>query len=344
MTEIAFYDVKPYDRTFFDAFSTEFGFKLKYIESKLNEDSAVMAEGCGGVVAFVNDSIDKNTVLKLHSLGVRVLALRSAGYNNVDLKAAFGKIHVVRVPAYSPYAVAEHAMSLLLTLNRKTHRAFNRTREHNFALSGLMGFDLHGKTAGVIGTGKIGRVFIDICKGFGMKILAYDPFPIKEADVNYVTLDELYKSSDIISLHCPLTKDTHHIINYEALSLMRDGVYIINTSRGALIDTEALLDAIRNRKVGGVGLDVYEEEEEFFFEDFSDEVLKDDTLLRILSMPNVIVTGHQAFLTREALENIARTTLGNLRDYFDGNTLKNEVCYRCEKRDTCDKSHKEHCF
>lgn len=344
MKKIAFFDTKPYDKTYFDAFSPEYGFEIKYIESKLNPHSAVMAEGCDGVVAFVNDTVDAEVINKLHLLGIRVLAMRSSGYNNVDFRAAFGKIHVLRVPAYSPYAVAEHAAALLLALNRKIHRAFNRTREHNFALSGLTGFDLHGKTAGVVGTGKIGRVFVDICKGFGLNVIAYDPFPAKDLDIEYVSLDELFSRSDIISLHCPLTKETHHIIDARALSLMKEGVYIINTSRGALIDTEALLEAIRKRRVGAVGLDVYEEEADVFFEDFSDEILKDDLLLRLLSMPNVIVTGHQAFLTKEALENIARTTLDNLKAYFDGEELRNEICYKCIEYGNCDHLHKTRCF
>lgn len=344
MKKIAFFDTKPYDKTYFDAFSPEYGFEIKYIESKLNPHSAVMAEGCDGVVAFVNDTVDAEVINKLHLLGIRVLAMRSSGYNNVDFRAAFGKIHVLRVPAYSPYAVAEHAAALLLALNRKIHRAFNRTREHNFALSGLTGFDLHGKTAGVVGTGKIGRVFVDICKGFGLNVIAYDPFPAKDLDIEYVSLDELFSRSDIISLHCPLTKETHHIIDARALSLMKEGVYIINTSRGALIDTEALLEAIRKRRVGAVGLDVYEEEADVFFEDFSDEILKDDLLLRLLSMPNVIVTGHQAFLTKEALENIARTTLDNLKAYFDGEELRNEICYKCINYGNCDHLHKTRCF
>ncbi len=344
MKNIAFYDVKPYDKMYFEDLAPLYGFNIRYFESKLHEHSAVLSQGCDGVIAFVNDSADKKTVESLDSLGVKVLALRSAGYNNVDLKAAYGKIHVLRVPAYSPYAVAEHTVALLLALNRKIHRAYNRTREHNFALSGLTGFDLYGKTVGVIGTGRIGKVFIDICKGFGMKVIAYDLFPDKNSEIDYVSLDELYKSSDIISLHCPLTKDTKHIIGERALSLMKDGVYILNTSRGALIDTEALLTAIKNKKVGAVGLDVYEEEEDFFFEDFSGEILEDDTLLRILSMPNVLVTGHQAFLTKEALENIAKVTLQNLKDFFDGKALKNEVCYRCEKYGTCTQTHEERCF
>ncbi|NLO44914.1 MAG: 2-hydroxyacid dehydrogenase [Clostridiales bacterium] len=344
MKKIAFFDAKPYDKIYFDKMSEDYNFELKYIESKLNEHSAVMADGCDGVIAFVNDSADEKTIHRLHSMGINVLAMRSAGYNNVDFKSAFGKIHVLRVPAYSPFAVAEHAAALLLTLNRKIHRSYNRTREHNFSLSGLIGFDLHGKTVGVVGTGKIGSVFINICRGFGMKIIAYDTFPTPGSGIEYVPLDELFSRSDIISLHCPLTKDTWHLIDKRALSLMKDGVYIINTSRGALIDANSLIDAIKEHKIGAVGLDVYEEETEIFFEDFSDEVLEDDTLARLLTMPNVIVTGHQAFLTGEALNNIARTTLDNLKAYFDGAELTNEICYRCMKFGTCKQAHHERCF
>lgn len=344
MKKIAFYDTKPYDRTFFDALSPGYGFSLKYIESKLNPHSAVMAEGCDGAVAFVNDTADADTINKLESLGIHVLAMRSAGYNNVDFKAAFGRVHILRVPAYSPYAVAEHAMALLLSLNRKIHRAYNRTRDYNFALNGLTGFDLRGKTAGVVGTGRIGRVFIDICRGFGMNVIAYDPFPAANSGIEYVALNELLSKSDIISLHCPLTKDTYHMIDSRALALVKEGVYIINTSRGALIDAEALTGAIKNRRVGAVGLDVYEEEADFFFEDISGEILDDDVLARLLSMPNVLVTGHQAFLTREALENIALTTLDNLKAYFDGAPLDNEVCYQCVKFGACDRSHSSRCF
>lgn len=341
---IAFFDTKPYDRERFDVLSPEYGFQLKYIESKLGPQSAILADGCDGVIAFVNDTIDAETIDKLYNLGIRVIALRSAGYNNVDFTASYGKIHVLHVPAYSPYAVAEHAMALLLSLNRKTHRAYTRTRDHNFSIVGFTGFDMHGKTVGVIGTGKIGRVFIDICRGFGMDIIAYDPFPVPDSGINYVELDELFARSDIISLHCPLTKDTHHIINERALSLMKDGVFIINTSRGALIDTEALLEAIKSRKVGAVGLDVYEEEADFFYEDVSGDILADDKLARLLTMPNVLVTGHQAFLTREALDNIARTTLENLTAFFNDEPLRNEVCYHCGKVSTCDRLHKERCF
>ncbi len=344
MKTIAFYDAKPYDKKYFDKLAPEYGFMLKYIDGRLGGHSAVMANGCDGVCAFVNDDINEDVLRQLDSYKIHVLAMRSAGYNNVDFKAAFGRVHILRVPAYSPYAVAEHAMALLLTLNRKTHRAFNRTREHNFALAGLIGFDLHNKTVGVIGAGKIGQVFIGICRGFGMNVIAYDPFPVPDSDITYVPLDRLFCESDIISLHCPLTKETHHILNERTLSLMKEGVTIINTSRGALIDAEALLEAIRNHRVGSVGLDVYEEEADVFFEDFSEEILKDDTLLMLLSMPNVLVTGHQAFLTEEALENIAHTTLGNLKAYFEEKPLENEICYQCLQYGKCDRKHQKSCF
>ncbi|MFA9381482.1 MAG: 2-hydroxyacid dehydrogenase [Acetanaerobacterium sp.] len=344
MKRIAFFDAKPYDKLWFDKLKEGYGFKIKYYENKLNEDTAAMAAGSDGVVAFVNDSVNAQVLDVLHGQGIGIVALRSAGYNNVDFKAAYGRIHVVRVPAYSPYAVAEHAMALLLTLNRHIHRAYNRTRDYNFSINGLTGFDLHGKTIGVIGTGKIGQVFIDICRGFGMKVIASDPFPAKGRDIEYVSVDELCTRADIISLNCPLTKDTHHMINRHTLSLMRDGVFLINTSRGALLDTEALIEAIKTGRVGGAGLDVYEEESDLFFEDFSNNIMQDDVFARLVSMSNVIVTSHQAFLTQEALKNIAETTLQNLKAYFDGGALDNEICYQCDKQTACPKEHKERCF
>jgi len=344
MKKIGFFDTKPYDRIWFDKLKDKYGFEFKYFESKLNGDTAMMCNGLDGVVAFVNDVIDERTINVLSGFGIKILALRCAGYNNVDFKAAFGKIHVVRVPAYSPHAVAEHAMALILTLNRKIHRAYIRTLDHNFSINGLTGFDMHGKTVGIIGTGKIGRVFADICRGFGMKVIAYDPFPAKDSGIEYVELEELFRKSDIISLHAPLTKETYHIINKDAIGIMKDGVYIVNTSRGALVDSEALLNAIKDGKIGGACLDVYEEESELFFEDYSNVVIKDDTLAMLISMPNVIVTSHQAFLTDEALRNIAETTLENLKEFFDGKGLTNEVCYRCAKYGKCEKKENERCF
>lgn len=344
MRKICFFDTKPYDRLYFDTYKEKFGFEIDYYEPKLNSDTAVMAKGYEAAVAFVNDTVDEKTIDILYGNGVKIIGMRCAGYNNVDFKAAYDKIHVVRVPAYSPYAVAEHAMAMLLTLNRKIHRAYNRTKEHNFSLNGLTGFDLHGKTMGVIGTGKIGRVFVDICKGFGLKILAYDPFPISGSDIQYVSMDELCRESDIISLHCPLTKDTHHLLNKERFELMKKGVYIINTSRGALINSEDLLNAIKEEKVGSAGLDVYEEETEFFYEDKSYSIIQDDILSGLISMPNVIVTSHQAFLTREALNNIAEITLQNIRDYFDDKPLENEICYQCIKLEHCKREDVKRCF
>lgn len=342
MKKIAFYDTKPYDKIWFDKLKGEYDFETKYFENKLNNDTAFMANECDGVIAFVNDIIDKAVIEQLSQHHIGIIAMRSAGYNNVDFKAAFEKIHIVTVPAYSPYAVAEHAMALLLTLNRKTHRAYNRTRDFNFSINGLTGFDLNGKTIGIVGTGKIGQVFAKICTGFGMHILAFDPYPNKNLEVEYVSFAKLCEKADIISLHCPLTKDTHHIINEETIELMKDNVCLINTSRGALIDSEALLNAIKTGKIGSAGLDVYEEESELFFEDFSNTILQDDILARLVSMPNVLVTSHQAFLTNEALSNIAKTTLENLKEYFDGQSITNEICYGCEKTGKCPPKHK--CF
>ena len=324
MKTIAFFDAKAYDRESFSRFKDE-EINIRYFENKLNADTVSMAACCDGVCAFVNDTIDKQVIDKLSEYGVGVIAMRCAGYNNVDLKAAAGKVKILRVPAYSPYSVAEHAMGLILTLNRKLHRAYIRTRDHNFSLEGLIGFDLRGKTVGIIGTGKIGRCFADICSGFGMKILGFDPYENKEFGGKYVSLDELLAESDIISLHCPLTKENHHLINAETIEKMKNGAYIINTSRGRLIDTAALIEGLKSGKIGAAGLDVYEEETALFFEDYSDEIIPDDTLSTIISMPNVIVTSHQAFLTREALDSIAETTLQNLRAYFKGEELKNEV-------------------
>lgn len=326
MIKICFYDTKPYDKIYFEELSKNYDFEIDYLESKLNHKTAILSNGYDAVVAFVNDTIDSKTIDILYNNGVKMIAMRCAGYNNVDFKAATGKIHVVRVPAYSPYAVAEHAMALLLTLNRKTNKAYVRTRDFNFSLNGLVGFDLHGKTMGVVGTGKIGKVFVDICRGFGLKVIAYDPYPDKDSDIQYVEFDELCKESDIISLHCPLTKETLHMIDSKSIDNMKKGVYIINTSRGALIDSEDLLNAIKDEKIGGAALDVYEEETEFFYEDMSYKIIQDDVLSRIISMPNVIVSSHQAFLTKEALYNIADTTLLNLNRFFADNVLENEVC------------------
>lgn len=328
---IAFFDTKPYDKVFFDKYGNEQDIKFKYFEAKLNEDTVDLAHGYDGVCAFVNDTINDAVIDRLTDMGIKILALRCAGFNNVDMKHASGKLRVVRVPAYSPYAVAEHTMALLLTSIRRIHKAYIRTKDFNFSLSGLTGFDLHGKTVGVIGTGRIGRVFIDICRGFGMKVLAYDKFRTEGLDngdtVRYVELDELFANSDIISLHCPLTDDTYHMIDEEALKKCKQGVVILNTSRGALVDAEALLANIKSRKVGAACLDVYEEESDLFFEDNSGHIMEDDTLARLLTMPNVIVTSHQAFLTEEALENIAETTVQNIVDLVQIGKCKNELQY-----------------
>jgi D-lactate dehydrogenase len=337
--KIAFFDTKPYDKASFEKFGKENGINFKYFETKLNEDTVDLANGYDGVCVFVNDTVNAAVIDRLCEMGVKVIALRCAGFNNVDIKYAFGKIHVLRVPAYSPYAVAEHTMALLLTSIRRIHKAYIRTRDFNFSLAGMTGFDLHGKTVGVLGTGRIGRAFIDICRGFGMKVLAYDKFPangLEDGDnVRYVELDELFSKSDIISLHCPLTEETYHVINAESLEKCKRGVVILNTSRGALVDAEALLTGIKSRKVGAACLDVYEEESDFFFEDFSGHILEDDILARLISMPNVIVTSHQAFLTEEALSNIAETTVQNLISFFETNQCPNELCYRGGNTEDC---------
>lgn len=325
MEQIAFFDTKPYDKEWFLKLGSNY--KFKFYESKLTSDSAELAKGCRAVVAFVNDTLDKDTINKLCEVGVELIAMRCSGFNNVDIKYAKGKINIVRVPTYSPYAVAEHAMAMLLTLNRKIHKAYNRTREFNFSLNGLTGFDLYGKTAGIIGTGQIGCIFMNICRGFGMNIVAYDPYPKKDSDINYVSLDELLGQSSIISLHCPLTPDTKFIINNKSIEKMKDGAFIVNTSRGKLIDSGALISALKSGKVGGACLDVYEEETSLFFEDWSGEVIDDDELSVLISMPNVIITSHQAFLTKEALQKIAEVTIYNLNQFFEGKPLENRVEY-----------------
>ena len=323
MDKIAMFDTKPYDRTWFDQLNTRY--HIKYLEPKLTPDTVSLAHGCRAVIPFVNDTLDRTVIDGLCAEGVEMIALRCAGYNNVDRAAAAGRIPVVRVPGYSPYAVAEFTMGLLLTLNRKLHKACFRTRDFNFSLNGLVGFDLHGKTAGIIGTGKIGQIFIQICRGFGMHVLAYDPFPVPDADFSYVSLEELLQKSDIVSLHCPLTEQSRHLINRDTIAQMRDGAYLLNTSRGMLVESEALLDALKSGKLAGAGLDVYEEETDFFFEDRSDSIDRDTILSLLVSMPNVVLTSHQAFLTTEALHNLAKVTLENLDAFFRDGTLQNEV-------------------
>ena len=345
MKKISFFDAKPYDRDSFNSIIDQYdNVEIQYHEEKLSAKTAILAKGTDVVCAFVNDDLSGETIDHLYNLGVKIIVMRCAGYNNVDFKAAYNKIHIMRVPAYSPYAIAEFAMGLILTLNRKIHRAHNRTREFNFSINGLTGFDLYGKTIGVVGTGKIGQIFINICKGFGMNIVAFDPYPNKNLDVQYLSFQELCKVSDIISLHCPLTKDTHHLIKEENINHMKKGVMIINTSRGALIDSEALLAGLKSNQVSAAGLDVYEEESELFFEDFSDTVIQDDILARLVTLPNVIVTSHQAFLTKDALRNIAETTLDNVKAYFEGEPLPNEICYQCSRFKECKKDHIERCF
>ena len=327
--KIAFFDAKPYDLPSFTRYAEAAGVKIKFLEAKLSEDTVGLADGFDGVCVFVNDTVSAPVIDRLAEMGVGVVALRCAGYNNVDVRHAAGRVRVVRVPAYSPFAVAEHTMALLLTSVRRIHKAYIRTRDFNFSLAGMTGFDLHGKTVGVIGTGRIGRVFMDICRGFGMRILAYDKFPDKSLEdgdtVRYVTMDELLRESDVISLHCPLTEETYHIIGEEALSRCKRGVVILNTSRGALVDAEALLSGILSRRVGAACLDVYEEESELFFEDRSGHILEDETLARLISMPNVIVSSHQAFLTEEALDAIAKTTVENLLSIKENGVCENEV-------------------
>lgn len=324
MIKIAVFDVKPYDIPGLERYGPENEIEFKFFETKLNIDTAGLAAGSDGVCVFVNDDISEPVIDALRQCGVKLIALRCAGFNNVDLRAASGKICVVRVPGYSPHAVAEHALAMLLTLLRKTHKAYLRTRDFNFSLTGLVGANLFGKTVGVIGTGRIGRVFIDICRGLGMRVIAYDVYPAKDADFEYVALDRLFAESDVISLHCPLTPETTHMINEKSLDKMKDGVILINTSRGALIDAEALLEKIKKKKVGGACLDVYEEESDIFFEDLSGHIMDDDVLARLISMPNVLVTSHQAFLTDDALESIAKTTAENIAAFFRGKP-QNEV-------------------
>ena len=327
--KLAFFDTKSYDIPGFDRYAVPEGIEIKYFDANLNRDTVSLAAGFDAVCVFVNDVVDAQVVDKLHALGVKAVVLRCAGFNNVDIKACRGKLRVFRVPAYSPHAVAEHAMALLLTVNRHTHKAHNRTREFNFSLQGLTGFDLYGKTVGIIGTGKIGKVFADICRGFGMKILAYDKYPNPELGLSYVSLEELFERSDILSLHCPLTEETNHLINAQSIARMKEGVVIVNTSRGALVNTEDLIAGIKSGKVGAAALDVYEEEGDLFYEDFSGNIVQDDKLVRLIAMPNVIVTSHQAFLTKEALDNIAHTTVNNLVQFFSGHPdVSTEVVYR----------------
>jgi len=325
MKRVALFDAKPYDKEWFEKLKGNYDIEVVYIDEKLSPATVGMAKGFDGVVPFVNDDVSAETIEALIKDGMGVIAMRCAGYNNVDLTSAVGNIKIFRVPAYSPNAVAEHAMALLMCMNRNLHKAYDRCTGYNFSLSGLTGFDLVGKTAGVVGTGKIGQVFINICKGFGMKVIAHDLYPVDLPDVEYMDVDELFKKADVISLHCPQTPETHHLINKNTLSLMKDGVYIINTSRGGLVNAPDLLDALESGKVGAAGLDVYEYESGVFFEDRRNDMPDDDVLKRLLANPNVLVTAHQAFLTEEALQAIAEVTLGNLSDFFNGKPNNNEV-------------------
>ena len=327
--KIAFFGAKPYDIASFDKVNEKYNYDIKYFKGHLNPNNVVLTQDTDAVCIFVNDTADAAVIDAMADNGVKLLALRCAGFNNVDLEAAKGKLPVVRVPAYSPYAVAEYSLALMLSLNRKIHRAYWRTRDGNFSLNGLMGFDMHGKTVGIIGTGKIAKILIRILKGLGMHILAYDVYPdykfAEEEGITYTTLDELYKNSDIISLHCPLTEQTRYIINDDSIAKMKDGVMIINTGRGQLIHTNALIEGLKEKKISAAGLDVYEEEGDYFYEDKSDKIIDDDVLARLLSFNNVIVTSHQAFFTKEAMHNIAETTLQNIEDFRQNRPLVNEV-------------------
>ena len=325
--KIAFFSTKSYDREFFDHYVTTH--EIIYFEARLNKLTATLAAGCNAVCVFVNDKLSRNTIIELKKTGIVLIALRSAGFNNVDLAAAkeYG-IPVVRVPAYSPYAVAEHAVALMLTLNRKTHKAYNRVREGNFSLERLTGFDLHGKTVGVIGTGKIGQIFCDIMMGFGCNVLAFDMIAHQATaakGVTYLPLVDIFEQADIISLHCPLNEQTKYIINDQTIGMMKEGVMLINTSRGALINTAAAINGLKSGRIGYLGLDVYEQEEKLFFNDLSENIIQDDEILRLLSFPNVLITSHQGFFTEEALTQIAQITLENIDNFEAGKELKNQV-------------------
>jgi len=327
--KVAFFSSKGYDQEYFEKVNKDFGFEFNFFESRLNRYTVALAKGHHAICAFVNDKINENTLRVMDEEGIHVLALRSAGFNNVDLEAAekYG-ITIFRVPAYSPEAVAEHALALMLTLNRKIHKAYNRVREGNFSLDRLTGFNISGKTVGVVGTGAIGRAFIKLMKGFDVNLVAYDPYPnemLQKQGVAYQSLDDLLSVSDIISLHCPLTPDTYQLINKDTLAKVKPSAMLINTSRGKLINTEDTIEALKNKQLGYLGIDVYAEEEKLFFKDLSEIIIDDDKIARLMSFPNVLVTSHQGFLTQEALEQIARTTLQNLKDYRDGNQTKNQI-------------------
>ena len=328
-TRIIFFDIKDYDREFFEKYGKNYNYEMSFFKSRLSLENVHLTKGYDVVCAFTNDDIGKETIDAMAENGVRLLAMRCAGFNNVSLKDIHNRFKVVRVPAYSPHAIAEYTVGLILAVNRKINKAYVRTREGNFSISGLMGVDLYGKTAGIIGTGKIGQILIKILKGFDMKVIAYDLFPNQkvadELGFEYVSLDELYANSDIISLNCPLTKDTQYMINRRSMLKMKDGVILVNTGRGMLIDSADLVEALKDKKVGAVALDVYEEEEDYFFEDKSTQVIEDDILGRLLSFYNVLITSHQAYFTKEAVEAITVTTLNNIKDFIEGKPLVNEV-------------------
>ena len=323
--KIIFYNTKPYDKVWFEPMARDYGFDLHFVEMQCNEETILLAKGYDAICIFVNDYVNAHMIDELYGMGVKGILLRCAGFNNVDIKAAAGKLHVLRVPSYSPEAVAEFAMALLLTVNRYTHRAYTRTRDFNMNINGFMGSNLYQKTAGVVGTGKIGQAMIKMLRGFQTEILAYDPYPNPNLDVKYVSLEELMKQSDIITLHCPLTTDTKHLINAKTISMMKKGVYLVNTSRGALIDTEALIDGLLEKRFAGVGLDVYEEEEGVFYEDRSNEIIQDENLVRLTAFPNVLITSHMGFFTKEATQAIAKVTLENAYALEQGSKLVNEV-------------------
>ena len=328
-TRIIFFDIKDYDREFFEKYGKNYNYEMSFFKSRLSLENVHLTKGYDVVCAFTNDDIGKETIDAMAENGVRLLAMRCAGFNNVSLKDIHNRFKVVRVPAYSPHAIAEYTVGLILAVNRKINKAYVRTREGNFSINGLMGVDLYGKTAGIIGTGKIGQILIKILKGFDMKVIAYDLFPnqkvAEELGFKYVSLDELYANSDIISLNCPLTKDTQYMINRRSMLKMKDGVILVNTGRGQLIDSADLVEALKDKKVGAVALDVYEEEENYFFQDKSTQVIEDDILGRLLSFYNVLITSHQAYFTKEAVEAITVTTLNNIKDFVEGKPLVNEV-------------------
>lgn len=323
--KIAFYSTQPYDKTFFDCYNDSFGFTLEYFDTPLNAQTTSLVSECAAVCIFVNDQADAATLQLLAGKGVKIIALRCAGFNNVDLVAAKSLgMHVCRVPAYSPEAVAEHALAMIMTLNRKIHKAYNRVREQNFSLNGLLGFDIHGKTVGVVGTGNIGQAFCQLMRGFGCRILAFDLIAnraLEQMGVEFVPLITLFQEADIVSLHCPLNDQTRHLINRDTLAMMKKGVMLINTSRGGLIDTKSVITGLKNGKIGYLGIDVYEQEEKLFFRDLSEDIIQDDAIQRLMSFPNVLVTAHQAFFTREALTQIALTTLKSIDELHRGNNL-----------------------